>query len=155
MAFNLEKLGDKLLRFRNQFQYSLLEVSTATGISERKLLAIEKGKYRPTGDEILILSDFYKCDYKFFLSNEKLASSEQTETLFRKFGSEFSKQDRWAIQECLFLAECEAYLEKRLNKQKYQPFNFKKLGNYYKRHGKQAAEYLFSLVTRLQPRNQN
>ena len=142
MAFNLEILGDKLLRFRNQFQYSLLEVSKATGISENKLLDIEKGECRPTGDEILILSDFYKCDYKFFLSNEKLASFEQTETLFRRFGSEFSKQDRWSVQECLFLAECEAYLEKRLNKRKYQPFKFNKVGNFYKSHGKQAAKSL-------------
>ena len=142
MAFNLEILGDKLLRFRNQFEKSTQEVSTATGIPESNLLKIEEGAYLPTGDEILILADYYKCDYKFFLSNEKLAAFEQTETLFRKFGNEFSKKDRWSVQECLFLAECETYLEGRLNKQKSHTFSFQKTGTFYKKHGQLAAKSL-------------
>jgi Zn-dependent peptidase ImmA (M78 family)/transcriptional regulator with XRE-family HTH domain len=142
MTFNLKALGSKLSRYRNQFQYSLSDISIATGILEEKLFQLENGECRPSGDEILILADFYKCDYKFFLSNEKLASFEQTETLFRRFGSDFSKKDRWAVQECLFLAECEAYLEKRLNKQKAPPFSFQKVGDYYKGHGNLAAKNL-------------
>lgn len=142
MAFNLKALGDKLSRYRNQFQYSLADVSSSTGISEDSLREIELGDKRPTGDEILILADFYKCDYKFFLSNEKLASFEQTETLFRRFGKEFSKCDRWAVQECLYLAECEAYIEGRLHKRPIEYFSFSKVGNFFKVHGKQAAASL-------------
>ena len=39
-----------------------------------------------------------------------LAPFEQTETLFRMYGDELSSEDRWAIQEFLFLCECEDYL---------------------------------------------
>ncbi len=142
MSFNLEILGEKLSKYRNQFQMSLTEVAISTGISENALTEIERGVRRPTGDEVLILADCYKCDYKFFISNEKTASFEQTETLFRKFGNNFSKQDRWAIQECLFLAECEAYVESALAKKQYRPFQFSKVGKHFKTHGKQAAESL-------------
>ena len=132
-------MGDKLARYRSQFQYSLADVAGSTGISEDSLQEIEQGRKRPSGDEILILADFYKCDYKFFLSNEKLASFEQTETLFRRFGQEFSKRDRWAVQECMYLAECEDYIEKQLNKRPAERFSFVKVGNFFKGHGKQAA----------------
>lgn len=142
MAFNLKILGDKLSRYRKQFQYSIVEVSEKTGIPAVKLGEFENGRQRPSGDEILILSDFYKCDYKFFLSNELLAPFEQTETLFRRFGSDFSKQDRWSIQECLFLAECEYFLEKTLKKQVISNFGFRKIGDHFKTHGKMAAKSL-------------
>jgi Zn-dependent peptidase ImmA (M78 family)/DNA-binding XRE family transcriptional regulator len=142
MAFNLTAMGDKLARYRSQFQYSLADVASSTGISEDSLQEIEQGRKRPSGDEILILADFYKCDYKFFLSNEKLASFEQTETLFRRFGQEFSKRDRWAVQECMYLAECEDYIEKQLNKRPVKRFSFVKVGDFFKGHGKQAASAL-------------
>lgn len=103
MAFELKALGDKLSRYREQFDYSVSDVAYATGIPEAILVEIESGKRRPTGDELLIFADFYKCDYRFFLSNEKLTSFEQTETPFRRYGSDFSKQDRWSVQECLLL----------------------------------------------------
>lgn len=142
MAFNLKALGDKLTRYRDQFQYSFADVARSTGISEDSLREIELGNKLPSGDEILILADFYKCDYKFFLSNEKLASFEATETLFRRFGSEFSIQDRWAVQECLYLAECETYIEGRLRKRPIERFSFNKVGDYFKGHGQEAAASL-------------
>lgn len=144
MTFNLHIFGDKLSRYRNQFLYSITDVAYATGISHAALAELETGNRRPTGDEVLILADFFKCDYKFFLSNEKLAPFEQTETLFRKFGSEFSQSDRWSVQECLFLADCEAYLERSLNKQPVVSFEFIKTGDIFKNHGKLAAKSLRS-----------
>ncbi len=110
MTFDLALFGSKLKRYREQLQTSLDEVSELTGISIESLKALENREKRPTGDEVLILADYYKCDYQFFISNEKLAPFEQTETMFRMYGDEFSKEDRWAIQEFLFLCECEAYL---------------------------------------------
>lgn len=142
MNINLEELGKKLLKYRNQLEYSLPEIESFTGILEERISNLEKGNICPTGDEILILADLYKCDYKFFLSNEKLASFEQTDTLYRMFGNEFSKEDRRAIQECLFLAECEEFLEKALNKPTPQTFSFQKNGNYYKDQGISAAKKL-------------
>lgn len=142
MVLDIKLLGTKLKRYRKQFQESLSEVSKATGVSEQLLSDYENGKKEPSGDEILILADYYKCDYKFFISNEKLAAFEQTETLFRDFSGELSKDDRWSIQEFLFLCECEEYLMGLIPNHIRKPFSFLKQGTYYKGHGEQAASAL-------------
>ena len=142
MSLDLQMLGAKLRRFRNQVDASLAEVSAATGILEQLMEDYEQARREPTGDEILILADYYKCDFKFFISNEKLAAFEQTETLFRKYSSELSKSDRWAILELLFLCECEEYLLKVLPSQKRSVFDFKKSGTHFKTHGAEAASAL-------------
>lgn len=136
MAFDRALLSEKLKKYRNQFQLSLTQLSEATGIDKEALSAYENQERMPSGDEILILSDYYKCDYKFFISNEILAPFEQTETLFRRHGDDFSQQDRWAIQEFLYLAECESYLDSGLHK---NTFNFIKTGSHHKRNGIKAA----------------
>jgi Zn-dependent peptidase ImmA (M78 family) len=142
MALDLQLFGDKLKRCREQLQLAFGEVSEGTGIGEEEVVALEKGERSPTGDEVLILADFYKCDYKFFLSNDKLTAFEQTDTLFRRFGSEFSKQDRWAVLEVLFFADVESYLQSTLGKPSSRIFTFQKIGSFYKGHGEQAAASL-------------
>lgn len=142
MSLDLNMMGSKLRRFRNQVEASLDEVSAATGISTRLLEDYEQARSQPTGDEILILADYYKCDFKFFISNEKLAAFEQTETLFRKYSAEISKADRWAILELLFLCECEEYLLKTLQSKIRSTFIFEKKGNHFKTHGAEAAAAL-------------
>lgn len=139
MSFDRALLSEKLTKYRNQFQLSLAQLSEATGIAQDALRGYEAQEKIPSGDEILILADYYKCDYNFFISNEKLAPFEQTETLFRRHGSELSPKDRWAIQEFLFLAECESYLDSDLRK---EPFNFIKTSNFHKGNGIQAAGQL-------------
>jgi len=140
MALDLNLLGGKLLSFRNQLQLSLAELSSNTGIPEARLQSIEQGKIEPTGDEILIVSDYYKCDYRFFVSNERIPTFDRIETLYRKHGEAFSKEDRWSIQEFLFLCESEEFCFKELGKQPRDTFNFKPTGTYFKGHGKNAAE---------------
>jgi Zn-dependent peptidase ImmA (M78 family)/transcriptional regulator with XRE-family HTH domain len=135
-------LGSKLRRYREQFQATHSDVEKATGIAEGRLCAIETGQTTPTGDEILILADYYKCDYKFFVSNDRVAPFEETETLFRLHGSELSKADRWAIQEFLFLCECEESLEQMVPRLPRQPFSFTPSGTYYKAHGIECAKRL-------------
>jgi Zn-dependent peptidase ImmA (M78 family) len=143
MAFDLRALGEKLQRYRNQFEASLQEVSQDTGIPESDLAAFEEGKREPSGDEILILADYYKCDYSFFTSNERLAAFEQTEVLFRKHGDEISRTDRWAIQEFLYLCACEEFLMRQLpTVTTRSEFKFQKRGTYFKGHGKEAAQAL-------------
>ena len=142
MSFDLSLFGSKLRRYRNQFDSSLDDVSNSTGIPAGVLALLEDGKKRPTGDEILILADYYKCDYQFFISNEKLAPFEQTETMFRKYGDEFSKVDRWAVQEFLFLCECEEFLLRLIPRIKSKAFKFHKTGTYFKGHGEKAAAKL-------------
>lgn len=142
MSFDLALFSSKLRRCREQFEKSLVEVTTATGIPENILAALENGERQPTGDEVLIFADYYLCDYQFFISNERVASFDQTETLFRRYGEEFSKEDRWAVQEFLFLCECEDFLLKLVPTHIYKPFSFIKRGNYYIGHGKEAAKAL-------------
>ncbi|HEY9831458.1 MAG TPA: XRE family transcriptional regulator [Stenomitos sp.] len=142
MTFDLVLFGSKLKRYREQLEASLDEVSMATGIPTQDLTALENGGRRPTGDQVLILADYYRCDYQFFISNEQLAPFEQTETLFRRYGDEFSKDDRWAVQEFLFLCECEDFLFKLISRGDYKPFKFAKTGTYFKGHAEQAAARL-------------
>src|SRR5690606_7739821 len=111
------------------------------GISVPRLDEIEKGITEPSGDEILIFADFYRQDYKYFISNERLSASEQVEVLYRKFGDNFSKEDRWAIQEFIFLCENEQDI---LNYLDYQKLNFTapKYSRVYKAQGAETAEKL-------------
>ena len=139
MPLDQQLLGTKLKRYREQFDLTLAEVALATGISEAVLERYEQGLATPSGDEILIFADFYKCDFKFFISNEKLAPFEETATLFRRYGNEFSKRDRWAVQEFLFLAECEHFLQDSLHRLPEKSFTYRKTTSAARRHGQEAA----------------
>jgi len=70
---NLQALGVKLSRYREQLTETLGEVAEATGIDTERLRSIEAGQVEPSGDEILILADHYRCDFEFFISNEHVA----------------------------------------------------------------------------------
>ncbi len=142
MSLDRSLLSAKLKKYRDQFQVSIAELSESTGIEIESLNAYEEMKQIPSGDEILILADFYKCDYKFFISNDTSAPFEQTEILFRRHGDEFSKKDRWAIQEFLFLAECEAYLSNKLQHTQTNNFIFSKQTPNHKANGIKAAKEL-------------
>jgi len=111
MPIDKISLGNKLRRCRENLNLDLSEVAKRVGFLTTKFQMIENGIIEPTGDEILILADFYKQDFKYFISNEKLSSSEQVEVFYRKFGDEFSKEDRFAIQEFMFLCENEELIE--------------------------------------------
>jgi len=141
MSLDLKFLGTKLFHCRDRLQFDLNEVAIKTGITTERIKSIKEGNLEPTGDEILIFADFYKEDYKYFVSNQQKSSSEQVDILYRKFGDSFSKQDRWAIQEFLYLCECEEFVLRELDFNKKE-FQFHKSGNFYKGHGKQAAKGL-------------
>lgn len=126
------------MRYREQLQLTTADVSSQTGIPDNRLRELEAGSLAPSGDEILILADCYKCDYRFFVSNERLAPFEQTENLYRRYGTEFSKSDRWSVQEFLFLCECEAFLAREL-KRGATAFSFIPTGTYFKEHAERAA----------------
>lgn len=138
MSLDLVAFGKKLERYRLQFQMSQEDISKSTGIAEALVRSYEAGEVEPSGDHILILADFFKCDYKFFISNEKLAPFEQTETLFRAHGDQLSPTDRWAIQEFLYLCECESMLSASLDRTT-DTFRFAKSGSFFKKHGADAA----------------
>ncbi|CAJ0695116.1 hypothetical protein LMG18102_02065 [Ralstonia mannitolilytica] len=138
---NLQTLGLKLLRYRDQLTQTIDEVAIGTGISADRLKLIEAGRVEPSGDEILILADHYRCDFKFFISNERVAPFDQTETLYRAHGHEFSKQDRVAVQEFLYLCDTEAFLMEELGRRPVE-FPFQPIGGHFKSHGEAAAAAL-------------
>lgn len=119
-------------------QEQLVDVANATGIEPHRLEKLEAGHEKPTGDEILILADHFRCDFNFFISNEALAPYQQTETLYRAHGNEFTKQDRRAIQDFLYLCETEEFLLNELGIERRR-FDYMPQGNFYKSHGEQAA----------------
>lgn len=141
MTIDLQTLGSKLAKYRGQLQESIADVSFATGIDAERLTFIEAGKAEPTGDEVLILADHYRCDFKFFISNEQVAPFEQTETLYRAHGTDFTKQDRRAVQDFLYLCETEDFLMRELGRP-LKNFTFKPNGTFFKGHGEAAAASL-------------
>lgn len=138
MPINLQALGSKLSKYRDQLTQTLDEVAAATEIEANRLRSIEQGTVEPSGDEVLILADHYRCDFKFFISNDHSAPFEQTETLYRAHGREFSKQDRKAVQEFLYLCDTEEFLTKEIGR-RLMPFDFSPSGTFYKGHGEVAA----------------
>lgn len=143
MALDLTLFADKLARYCRQYLVEAPDVALATGIGCERMALLMEGKATPSGDEILILADYFKCDFKFFISNERLAPFEQTEELFRRHGRELSREDRWSIQEFLYLCECQAFLLSELP-DTYKPtlFQYQKVGDFHKQHGIDAANSL-------------
>lgn len=141
MALNPKILSKRLLQARELLEYSINEVCDKTAIEPNKLLAIESGEQRPSGDEVLILASFYNCDFRAFLDESVQPPIKQTDILFRKYGNSFSPADRRAIQEFLLLCEIETEFEERLRIKKH-PFSFTPSGSYYKEQGQRAAETL-------------
>ena len=92
----------------------------------------------------MILADHYRCDFKFFISNEQVAPFEQTEVLYRAHGSDFSKADRRAVQDFLYLCETEDFLMRELGRAPGS-FTFSPSGDYYKGHVEAAAARLRSV----------
>ncbi|SHN04342.1 Zn-dependent peptidase ImmA, M78 family [Duganella sacchari] len=118
MSINLQTLGNKLKGYRVQLAQSAADVAQATGIGGERLSAFETGQLEPSGDEILILADHFRCDFHYFISNERVAPFEETEVLYRAGQGEFTPADRQAIQEFLYLCDTEAMLLEALNRSK-------------------------------------
>jgi transcriptional regulator with XRE-family HTH domain len=110
MALDRKFFGEKLKRCRSQLELSIAEVQQKTGIDEARLTKLEEGELEPTGDEVLIFSDLFRQNYNFFISNQQKAASEQIDILYRRFGGDFAKEDRQAIQEFIFLCENEQFI---------------------------------------------
>lgn len=144
MSFDLGLFAGKLAGYRNQRLLDRKTVAAGTGLSVERIASLEEAKATPTGDEVLILADYFAVDYRFFISSEPTSAFDQTELLFRAHSHELSAEDRRSIQEALFLCECESYLQALLGKQSSAHFDFMKSGSFYKGHGQQAAASLRS-----------
>lgn len=146
MALDLQMLARRLKRAREIQAIEVTVVQQGTGIASERLNQIESGSTKPTGDEVLILANFYHCDFRDFLDHSRPEPFEQTDILYRKHGDDFLTEDRRAIQEFLYLCEIEAFLEKELGIQK-QSFSFiPNSRDLHKTHGKRGANALRSFL---------
>ncbi len=116
MGLHLPSFASKVRRCREMFGETTEQLSAATGIDLPSILDLEEAIREPTGDQVLILADHFRCDFKFFISNEEQPPIERTEKLFRAYDKELSSSDRWAIQEFLFLCENEALVLSELER---------------------------------------
>jgi transcriptional regulator with XRE-family HTH domain len=92
VPLDLNQFATKLRRSRTQLQLSIAEISEATGLAIGRLEGFEAASMQPNGDDILVLADFFACDYRFFISNERLAAFEQTDSLYRMHGGRVLKR---------------------------------------------------------------
>lgn len=141
MAIDLEYFGDKLKKLRTQLEITISEVALNTGLSSDRMSQFENGSLEPSGDDILILADYFKRDYNYFISGERFTDFEKIDTLYRKYGNEFSKEDRWAIQEFIYLCENEHFVLESLET-KFLKFNYEKKTDFEKQQGIDAAKDL-------------
>lgn len=133
----------KLKQARKLQSLSVPSVSEATGIVVERIVLVEAGESPATGDEVLILANYYRHDFRDFLDDNRPAPFEKTAILYRRHGDAFTAEDRRAIQEFLYLCEIEATLEALLSIPK-QPFSFAPSGTFFKAHGESAARALRS-----------
>lgn len=131
----------KLKQARELQSLSVSAVSEATGIVAERIALVETGESPATGDEVLILANYYRHDFRDFLDDNRPAPFEQTDILYRRHGDAFTAEDRRAIQEFLFLCEIESALETLLGIPK-QRFSFAPAGTFYKTHGDAGAKAL-------------
>ncbi len=101
MAYDFLKISQKLLRSRNNMGLSKTEVARLAGIDVARIEALESGNVEPSGDEILILADVYKEDFRYFISNQNLSSAETVDELYRLNGG-ITNIDKRAIQSFIF-----------------------------------------------------
>lgn len=141
MTIDHKAVANKLRQARELQSFQVEAVSEETGIPSDRIDQIESGVSVPSGDEVLILANFYRHDFRDFLDETRPAPFEQTDILYRRHGDAFTFEDRRAIQEFLYLCEIEASLETALGSQKIS-FSFTPTGPIYKSHGEPAAKAL-------------
>lgn len=117
MAYDKILIAQKLLRGRNNMGLNKEEVSGLAGIDVYRIDALESGTVEPSGDEILILADIYKEDFRYFISNQNLSSAETVDELYRLNGS-ITNTDKRAIQSFIFHSANEQFLLDVLGKKK-------------------------------------
>lgn len=138
MSIDYQSIAQKLKQARELQSIMIETVSQETGINAERIHYIEAGQARPSGDEVLILANYYRHDFRDFLDDKRPAPFDQTDLLYRRHGDEFLFRDRRSIQEFLFLCEIESFIEAEFDIKK-QKFSFTPRGSYFKGHGETAA----------------
>ena len=141
--FTPSGFGRKILELRIQFGLTPDAAADASGISMERLAALERGACEPTGDEVLILADNYRRDFRYLLDDAEPDPAERTTVLFREHGGDLLPDDRLAIAEFSYLCGAEAALEQMLGRRPDRPgFAFRAVGTFFKGQGRDCASAL-------------
>lgn len=138
MVVDFKLLAARLITARTLQLSSLEDTSAATGIACSRLEIIESASEAPTGDELLILANYYSRDFRDFIDSQRPDPFKEADLLFRGHRDSFSARDRRSVQEFLFLCEIEATLEKSIGKNPL-PFIFHSSTHLHKTQGEEAA----------------
>jgi uncharacterized protein DUF955 len=140
MPFTAAAFARKLSGLRSDFGQDLDKLSVSSGIPAARLRALEHGTEEPTGDEVLILADQFRKDFRFFLDDDAKDAEADIELLFRERPDELSPSDRIAIAEFVYLCRSQAALEAELGiRAENSGFRFQPRGTYFIGHGRQCA----------------
>lgn len=140
MAFTAKRFAQKLKDLRESFGNTVDEVADATGIQSQALLDLENGTITPTGDEVLILADFFKCEFPWLIEDDAINPDENAVLLLRSEGGRLAATDRHAIAEFMHLCKSQALIQDLLElHSNTDEFQIKVRGTYYKRQGVECA----------------
>lgn len=143
MAFTIQGFARKLRSLRESFGHSVAEVADNTGIGTQALQALEAGTVSPTGDEVLIIADFFRQDFSWFIDDQAENPDENMTLLLRSEGGRLTASDRHAIAEFVHLCKSQALLEEMSGHRLVGgEFAFTPRGSYYKGHGIDCAKAL-------------
>lgn len=140
MAFTAKEFGRKLSALRAAYGQDREVLAVNTGILADRLAVLETGSAEPTGDEVLILADQFKRDFRYFLADDANDPEANVAFLFRTNGDDLPPADRVAISEFVYLCRCQALLERDLGRHASHPgFQFRPSGNFFIGHGRSCA----------------
>ncbi len=143
MAFSSAVFGRKVRDLRIHIAQGRETVAHASGIPSSRLDQLEQGTAEPTGDELLILADYYHRDFRFLIEDDAQDPAKQIDILFRDHGDELEPDDRMAIAEFAHLCSAQAFLEREMGRKPDRPdFRFRPTGTFYKGQGERCAHAL-------------
>src|SRR5689334_13064670 len=105
MPFTVQCFASKLCGLRSSRGSTLEQVAAATGIPVDKISAMEAARLEPTGDEILIFSDHFDCEFTWLVEDEAISQDDNLRVLFRAADDKLGTDDRYAIAEFLYLCK--------------------------------------------------
>lgn len=143
MPFTLECFASKIAGLRASRGSTPQQVAAATGISPDRLSALESAQIGPTGDEILIISDHFNCEFGWLIEDDAINSDENLRILFRSAAEKLSTEDRYAVAEFLYLCKSQAFTDELLNTHAQKAgFKFIPKGRYHLGDGQDCAKAL-------------
>ena len=140
MAFTSQGFAQKLRNLRESFGDTLDEVANATGIETQALQALEVGSTTPTGDDVLILADYFKREFPWLIDDDAVDPDENVTLLLRSEGGRLATADCHAIAEFLHLCKSQTLFEELLEiRPAIAEFQFTVRGSFFKGQGIDCA----------------